>query len=295
MPTTPRIAVLGTPDGWSTKKLADAVGQVGAQVVTLDAEELACDAATGRVTVGEHDLTDFHAVLVKKLGRAYSPEIVDRVTLLAYAESRGARVMSPAAAIASAVSRLSCTLKLRANGIPMPPTVITESLPAAEDAVRRFGVSVVKPLFTSKARGMELIRADANVADRLAAHRDQGNRLLYVQQFVEAPGRDFGVCFVNGAYLASYARVAPTDSWHTSTSGGGRYAAADPSDAIIALADRAQAPFGLDFTCVDVVESSEGPFVYEVSAFGGFRGLLDGAGVDAARVWAEAALRRIGG
>ena len=45
---------------------------------------------------------------------------------------------------------------------------------------------------------------------------------------------------------------------------------------------RAQAPFDMDFTTVDVAETSDGPIVFEVSAFGGFRGALEGAGIDAA-------------
>jgi ribosomal protein S6--L-glutamate ligase len=43
----------------------------------------------------------------------------------------------------------------------------------------------------------------------------------------------------------------------------------------------------LDFTCVDVAETNEGPLVFEVSAFGGFRGLLDANGIDAADVFSS--------
>ena len=51
---------------------------------------------------------------------------------------------------------------------------------------------------------------------------------------------------------------------------------------LVDLAYRAQAPFGMDFTTVDVAETDQGPIVFEVSAFGGFRGALEGAGIDAA-------------
>ena len=53
------------------------------------------------------------------------------------------------------------------------------------------------------------------------------------------------------------------------------------------MAHRAQALFDLDFTCVDVVETAEGPMVFEVSAFGGFRGLQEACGVDAAGAYAD--------
>jgi ribosomal protein S6--L-glutamate ligase len=47
------------------------------------------------------------------------------------------------------------------------------------------------------------------------------------------------------------------------------------------------------FTCVDVVETPDGAAIYEVSAFGGFRGLLDACGLDAAGLYADYVLERI--
>jgi ribosomal protein S6--L-glutamate ligase len=44
---------------------------------------------------------------------------------------------------------------------------------------------------------------------------------------------------------------------------------------------------------VDVVETPDGAAIYEVSAFGGFRGLLDACGIDAAEVYAEYVLEKI--
>jgi tetrahydromethanopterin:alpha-L-glutamate ligase len=40
-----------------------------------------------------------------------------------------------------------------------------------------------------------------------------------------------------------------------------------------------------------VVETREGPVVFEVSAFGGFRGLEDACGIDAAGAYADHAIR----
>ena len=66
-----------------------------------------------------------------------------------------------------------------------------------------------------------------------------------------------------------------------------------PSDEVLKLAERAQAPFGLDFTCVDVIETEQGPQVFEVSAFGGFRGLHEAAGIDAAGLYVDYVLRKL--
>jgi ribosomal protein S6--L-glutamate ligase len=63
---------------------------------------------------------------------------------------------------------------------------------------------------------------------------------------------------------------------------------------VIELARRAQALFAMDFTTVDVAETNSGPIVFEVSAFGGFRGALEGIGIDAAGLYAEHVLRQPG-
>ena len=49
----------------------------------------------------------------------------------------------------------------------------------------------------------------------------------------------------------------------------------------------------MDFTTVDVAETADGPIVFEVSAFGGFRGALEGAGIDAAAAYSDYALARL--
>jgi ribosomal protein S6--L-glutamate ligase len=60
------------------------------------------------------------------------------------------------------------------------------------------------------------------------------------------------------------------------------------------LAVRAAKQFGLLFTGVDLMETPDGGWVVlEVSALGGFRGLLTACGVDAATLIAGAALRRL--
>ena len=117
--------------------------------------------------------------------------------------------------------------------------------------------------------------------------------MMYIQRKVELPGRDLGMAFLAGEYLGTYARVPQTDTWNTTIHSGGRYERFDPPEEIIDLAYRAQAPFGMDFTTVDVAETPDGPIVFEVSAFGGFRGAKEGTGINAAALYVEHALKEL--
>ena len=88
--------------------------------------------------------------------------------------------------------------------------------------------------------------------------------------------------FIGGKYHGTYARVSKSGVWNTTINSGGKYAKHKPPQSTIDLAEKAQELFGMDFTTVDVADTPDGPIVFEVSAFGGFRGAKEGLGIDAA-------------
>ena len=180
-------------------------------------------------------------------------------------------------------------------GIPLPPTVICQDAALALDVLNRMGPCLVKPLYTSKAKGMRVIQPGPEALDELEEYQAQGHGVIYLQQLLELPGHDLGVVFLGGRYLCTYARSARVFQEHSSENpSGGRYSAHQPSSQVIELASKAQAVFGMDFTCVDIVESARGPLVLEVSAFGGFRGIWEANGINAAEAYVNHVLRVIG-
>lgn len=292
-----RIAVLGQPQRWSSRVLADEIEQRTGFRRLVDATQLHADFNRPALCCSGENLLDLDAIIIKKMGQAYGPEQLDRLELLRLAEAQGVRVLSPPERIMRLLDRLACTTTLRIHGIPMPPTLITESPEEAAEAARRYRHAILKPLYSTKARGMEVLDATAathdHLLERIQAFQQAGNPVIYLQQMIDLPGRDLGLVFLGGQYLGAYARVGDGDAWNTTTRSGGKYAPADPPEDIVKLARRAQAPFGLDFTSVDVAETAEGPVIFEVSAFGGFRGLMEGCGIDAAARYADYALERI--
>ncbi|WP_304525840.1 GAK system ATP-grasp enzyme [Halomonas sp. I5-271120] len=287
--TNPKIGVVGIPGKWSTEVLADAVEARTGSRLTIDMAKVALDLGSGALRFQGQDLGELDALIVKKIGGEYSPNTLDRLELLRMAEARGVKVFSGAENILRLINRLSCTISLRQAGIPMPETLVTEDVDQALAAVREYGEAVFKPLFSTKARGMCVIKADQpkrELRREIESFR-RHNPMMYLQHKVALPGRDLGMVFLAGRYLGTYARVSQSDTWNTTIHSGGRYAAYEPPESMIELARRAQAPFGMDFTTVDVAETAQGPVVFEVSAFGGFRGALEGAGIDAAAAYTD--------
>ena len=296
-----RIAVVGIPGGWSSEALADAVAQATGERLLVDLDAARLDLFTGQVLCpglnGEPvDLCALDAVLIKKAAPTYSPDMLDRLELLRFVAGCGVPCFSDPTRILRLVDRLACSVTLALAGLPLPPTTVTEDLDCALDAVLGYGRAILKPLFTSKARGMVLLDAAAIDQEAVAAELARfhaANKVLYIQRALNLRGQDLGVCFLGGRYLGTYARKKGAGAgqdkagagWSTSTASGGRYAPFDPPQEILELAHQAQAPFGLDFTCVDVALTDTGPYVFEVSAFGGFRGLKQARGIDVAALF----------
>lgn len=288
----PKIGVVGTPGGWSSELLADTVADRTGYRLLIDPRKIRFDLTSGQAWVGETDLSGLDGVMIKKIGAHYAPELLDRLEALRLLNEKGLPMFSKPLSIIRVLDRLACTATMCAAGIPMPPTTMTENVDEALKAVESYGEAVFKPLYTSKARGMVLIRSGRDARSAVEAF-SRTNRIMYIQKKIELNGRDLGVVFLGGNYLTTYARCSTGDSWNTTTRSGGKYAAYEPGAETIALAQQAQALFGLDFTCVDVAETADGPKVFEVSAFGGFRGIQDASGMDAAALYTDYVLENI--
>lgn len=286
---TKKIAVIGIPGKWSTEVLADALEERTGFRLVLDMADVHADLESNSLWAGDVNLCELDGLAVKKISQVYSPNTLDRIELLRLAENAGVRVFSRAETIIRMIDRLSCTVTLRNGDIPMPKTRICEDPQVALQIVKDYGEAVFKPLYSTKARGMCIISADNDEADILKEIEafKADNQVMYIQQKLDLPGRDYGMVFLGGDYLGTYARVSQSDSWNTTINSGGKYALHEPPQSTIDLASKAQKLFGMDFTTVDVADTDDGPIVFEVSAFGGFKGAKEGIGIDAAALYAD--------
>lgn len=279
-----RVAVIGTPGKWSTEVLADHLERMTGYRCVVDMHDVVLELETGRLLYRNQLLNELDAVVIKKISEVYSPAADDRMRMLACLQADGVRCFSAPDQVGRLINRLEGTSALARAGIPLPLTRVTENTEAAIAIVEAFGKAILKPLYSTKARGMEVL----NGADEPSLNRQKLNRfaeahgLFYLQKFVNLGGQDLGMVFLGGDYLCTYARVGDEGAWNTTIHSGGKYQACDASPELIDLGRRAQSCFSLSFTTVDIALTDEGPVVFEVSAFGGFSGALKGCGIDAA-------------
>ena len=280
----PRIAVIGNPGKWSTEVLATALQQRTGFRLIADLSKTGFVLTSGRLFFEQHNLCDLDGIIIRKVGTDYSPICIERLEMLRVAENAGVRIFSPATSLIRLLDRLTCTVTLHNHQIPMPPTLVTESVETALQQIQHWGRAILKPLFSTKARGMQVLNADQGgktLEAELSRYKTR-HPLLYLQQHIDLQGEDMGLVFINGEYQGAYARVADKTSWNTTIYSGGRYAPCEPCPEAIDVARRAQAAFDLDYATVDVAMSRGGPVVFEVSALGGFKGSHTGSNIDLA-------------
>ncbi|WP_027177554.1 GAK system ATP-grasp enzyme [Maridesulfovibrio bastinii] len=288
-----KIGVIGIKGAWSSETLAETVAQkTGSEKMLFEMENVRLDLPSGRAYADGVDLSSLDGLIIKKIGKKYSPDLLDRLEMLRMVEGRGTKIFSSPLSILRVLDRLTCTITLQLGDIPMPPTTITEDVDHALKAVEEYGEAVFKPLYTSKARGMFVLKYGPDARKAIEEYKEK-YRIMYIQKTIDLKDSDLGIAFLGGEYVTTYARCKTNGAWNTTTVNGGKYAPFDPPEEIIEMARKAQSLFNLDFTCVDVALTDEGPFVFEVSAFGGFRGLRDARGIDAAAKYVDYAMQRI--
>lgn len=288
-----KIGVIGIKGAWSSETLAETVAKkTGSEKMLFEMENVRLDMPSGRAFCDGTDLSKLDGLIIKKIGKKYSPDLLDRLEILRMVEGQGVKIFSSPLNILRVLDRLTCTITLQLGKIPMPPTTITEDVEHALQAVEEYGEAVFKPLYTSKARGMCIIKSGPDAREEIQKYKDE-YRIMYIQKTIDLKDSDLGIAFLGGKYLTTYARCKTNGAWNTTTVNGGKYAPFDPPEEIIEMAREAQSLFNLDFTCVDVALTDDGPYVFEVSAFGGFRGLRDARGIDAAAMYTDYAMEKI--
>ena len=273
--------------------LSQSQERTGCRIV-IELEQVVGHFSEGKVLFGNLDLCQLDALIVKKVGANYGHTMLDRLNILRYVAGTGVPVFSRPETMLGLVNRIAGTVTLRNAGVPMPPTVVTENINHGVSVIRTFGQAILKPLFSTKARGMELVEwtnTEEVEAKLIVFHND--NPTMYIQQKIDHPGRDFAVVFLGDELVGSYARVAAPGVWNTTTRAGGHYEPHEPSTTALSVARQAREAFDLDFASVDMVEGEDGPLVFEVSAFGGFRGLRDALSINVAERYVDYVLRRL--
>ena len=260
-------------DAWCSSRLLQAFRKKGADPIAMSFSDLAARINVNpQISFKELDLVGgLAALLVRPIGRGSLDEVIFQMDMLHKLWRMGLPVINQPSAIEKAVDKYYTLALLSEKGIPVPRTVVTESISEALRAFKEFGgEAVVKPVFGSRGIGAARI-SDIDVAERVFRTLRFHRHVLYVQEFVRHGKRDMRAFIIGGEVVASMYRIS--ESWKTNVSQGATPVKANPVAEAEKLALDAASAVGCEIAGVDIMESDTGLLVNEVNSQPGWRGL----------------------
>jgi len=270
-----RLAVLASRVRFEEKRIFAALERRGVGYTHLDTRRIAAGLDGGPLTGGPGGESPRFAVA---LNREISQSRAYYASLLL--EARGVPVVNRAEVIAVCGDKLRTSLELSRLGLPAPRTSLALTPEAALEAMEEFGYPlVVKPLTGSWGRLAALVRDRAEaeiVMEHRAALPSPQQHIIYLQEYVENPGRDIRVLTAGDtAVAASYRYADPAGGWRTNAARSGRSEPCPLSPELTGLALAAAKAVGGGVLGVDLIEGPAGLSVLEVNhtvEFGGLQG-----------------------
>jgi len=265
----PRIAILvDRKEDWHARQLRAAFRRRGADPVLLSlaACGFSLDTASGL------DLPGFAgqlptAALVKTIAAGSFEQVTMRLGVLHALREAGVPVINDARAIERCVDKSMTSFLLHRAGLPTPPTWTMEEPAAAAALVEREAGPgrplVLKPLFGSQGRGLQLVETAADLPPAAAV-----DGVYYLQRYVADPAngwRDWRVFVIGGKAVAAMIRHGV--SWRTNAAQGARCEGVAATGELAQLATGAAAATGAVYAGVDIIRDVSGQLqVLEVNS-----------------------------
>jgi RimK family alpha-L-glutamate ligase len=295
--TSPRsIALIADRPDWHARELGKALAACGAHAVCVELPACGFDTENpSGLNIAGFGGRLPSAVLVRSMAGGSFEAVTLRLGILHALRENGVPVLNDARAIERCVDKSATSFLLARAGIATPATWAVETREAAAEIVRRetrAGPLVLKPLFGSQGRGLQLIRNEHDLPDPAAA-----KGVYYLQRYVgvERDGfRDFRLLVSRGRVVTAMMRHAM--SWITNVKRGGRPVAAVVDAEMKALAIAAAAAVGVDFAGIDIVHDADGrPTVLEVNSMPAWSGLQKVTSANIAAILAGDLMAALGG
>ncbi|VVC01080.1 Alpha-aminoadipate--LysW ligase LysX [uncultured archaeon] len=202
-----------------------------------------------------------------------------------YYERLGTQVINSYNASRVCGDKCLCSLELAAAGVPTPKTFVAFTPEVARQAGRELGFPLVmKPVMGSWARMVHKIN-DADALDAaLESREEMGNpwqKIYYLQEHVDKPGRDIRAFVVGGEVIAAiYRHSTEKSGWITNTGRGGTASKCEVTGELAEICLRAVKIVGEGIYGVDLMESAGGLVVHEINHTTEFRNSIAPTGVD---------------
>lgn len=261
------------PEDWTARALITAAKEKGFFPFILDLRiaEVSISSKTSEPATlfkaGEILLSDLDALIVRDVGAGAFEGVSFRFDILRELEAGGVTVMNSPEAIQNAANKYHASYLLARAGLPVPETVAVQSVEAALRAASGFGDAVIKPVFGYKGKDIARVKdGEIRFSDRKTGPGTveeilekllEERGMLYIQEFIENPGRDIRAFVVGGKAIGAIYRKAAAGSWVNNLSRGGSADRCVLAEEQKEIAEKAALAVGTTFAGIDIIERAD--------------------------------------
>jgi ribosomal protein S6--L-glutamate ligase len=269
---------------WSTKALLQAIRKQGHEARFVKTDEIRLvvagkdDATYNGQSLREHD------VVIPRIGRSMTDF---GKMLLRQLELMGVPTTLSSEALIAARNKFLALQSLREARVPIPRSILLASRPNFMEAAQLVRYpAILKILSGTQGIGVMRVKSLEETASIVDTLKFFGEVVL-LQEYIPNPGVDIRALVVGDRVVGSMKRVAPHHEWRANIHLGAKGVPVELDEPSKEIAVRASRAVGLEISGVDMIYRGETPYVLEVNASPGFRGLLEATGVNAADAMVE--------
>lgn len=263
------------PEDWTARALINAAKEKGFSPLVLDLRKAEVRIGSGvskpaaLFKAGEILLSELDALIVRDVGAGAFEGVSFRFDILREIEEEGVPVINSPEAIQNAANKYHASYLLARAGLPVPETIAVQSVEAALKVISRFEDAVIKPVFGYKGKDIARVKDwKIQFSDRKTGPLPveetlekllEEKGMLYIQEFIENPGRDIRAFVVGGTAVGAIYRKAAAGSWVNNLSQGGSSDRCVLTEEQKEIAEKASLSIGTTFAGIDIIEGPEGP------------------------------------
>jgi len=277
------------PTYWSTKALLKAIGSQGHEPVFIKTDEVRLIVAGRDDAIYNGSSLRSQDILIPRIGRSMTDF---GKMLLRQLELMGVRTTLTSDGLITARNKFLALQSLRQAHISIPRSILLASRPNFMEAAQLIRYpAVLKILSGTQGIGVMRVKSLEEIASIVDTLKFFGE-VVCLQEYIPNPGVDIRALVVGDQVVGSMKRIAAHNEWRANIHLGAKGVAIELDDHAKQVAVRASKAVGLEISGVDMIFRGDTPYVLEVNASPGFRGLLEATGVNAADAMIEYAVAK---
>ena len=206
---------LFSSDPWSRRaqSLEESFRELGVDAIQVIPWKVSRRGSTNahEISMNGRDLSLLDLLVVLDLGANDIGAFFNRVGLLSALTEMGVNVVNSVSSILLMRNKAETMRRLVSAGLPVPETLITESIDDAAGFVRDHFPCVLKPITGFGGIGVQLIEREFdldNIYDYLKFHSQMfGKGAFLLQEYVESPGYDIRALVLDNEVITTMQRV----------------------------------------------------------------------------------------